>query len=160
MTRNGDALGMGMGQMLGLLLIVNLILFVIILIGFWRMFVKASQPGWAIVVPYYNVIVLHNILGLPMKWFFYFIALNIIVIVSESLNLMFFTSFIVVIYTVYGWFLVRLSLRAFGRNDGIVATTIAFLLPLIFVYHVGYSRAIYVGKPSLHDLPNLPWVGR
>ena len=160
MTHSEGAAGLGMGQALGLILLVNLILFIIILIGVWRMFVKANQPGWAVVVPYYNVLVLHTILGLPQKWFVYFIGLNITIVIAESFSLTFVTSCIVLVYAAYGWILVRLSLRAFGQNDGIIATAIAFLIPFVFVYYVGYSRAQYLGTPSLHDLPNLPWFDR
>jgi hypothetical protein len=36
--------------------------------GMWAMFEKAGQPGWAAVVPVYNLIVLHKTAGKPAWW--------------------------------------------------------------------------------------------
>ena len=41
---------------------------VAILAAFWRVFTKAGEPGWAILVPFYNVIVLLKIVGRPWWW--------------------------------------------------------------------------------------------
>ena len=35
---------------------------------FWRIFEKAGKPGWAAVVPIYNVLVLLQIVGRPWWW--------------------------------------------------------------------------------------------
>jgi hypothetical protein len=37
---------------------------------FWKIFTKAGQPGWAIFVPIYSVIVLLKIAGKPWWWIF------------------------------------------------------------------------------------------
>jgi len=34
----------------------------------WRIFEKADQPGWAAVIPIYNLVVLLRIVGRPMWW--------------------------------------------------------------------------------------------
>jgi hypothetical protein len=34
----------------------------------WRIFEKADQPGWAAIVPIYNLVVLLRIVGRPMWW--------------------------------------------------------------------------------------------
>jgi hypothetical protein len=36
--------------------------------GMWKTFVKAGQPGWAAIVPIYNVYVLTQIVGRPAWW--------------------------------------------------------------------------------------------
>lgn len=41
---------------------------VFFLAGFWKTFTKAGHPGWACLVPIYNVIVLLQIAGRPMWW--------------------------------------------------------------------------------------------
>jgi len=37
--------------------------------GVWRTFTKAGKPGWAVLVPIYNVIVMLQIAGRPLWWF-------------------------------------------------------------------------------------------
>jgi hypothetical protein len=41
---------------------------VIIIIGGWKMFEKAGQPGWAILIPIYNAYILLKIAGRPGWW--------------------------------------------------------------------------------------------
>jgi hypothetical protein len=36
--------------------------------GMWKVFVKAGKPGWAAIIPIYNLIVLVEIIGKPMTW--------------------------------------------------------------------------------------------
>ena len=42
---------------------------VFVIAGMWRVFTKAGKPGWACLVPIYNVIVLLQIAGRPVWWF-------------------------------------------------------------------------------------------
>lgn len=45
----------------------------IALAGNWRLFVKCNQPGWAVVVPGYNVVVAMRIIGRPAWHALYFL---------------------------------------------------------------------------------------
>lgn len=36
--------------------------------AFWKVFEKAGQPGWAILVPFYNVIIMCRIAKKPWWW--------------------------------------------------------------------------------------------
>jgi Family of unknown function (DUF5684) len=38
------------------------------LAGLWKVFEKAGQPGWAALVPVYQLVVLHRIAGHPGWW--------------------------------------------------------------------------------------------
>jgi len=49
--------------------VIYLALIVVIVAGFWKVFEKAGEPGWAAIVPIYNVYVLTKISGLPILWF-------------------------------------------------------------------------------------------
>ena len=53
------------GSVFGLIYIA---LLVFIIAGMWKTFVKAGQPGWACIVPIYNLYILTQIAGKP-KWF-------------------------------------------------------------------------------------------
>lgn len=41
---------------------------VLVVAGLWKVFTKAAQPGWAAIVPLYNLIVLLQIAGKPLWW--------------------------------------------------------------------------------------------
>lgn len=43
------------------------------LAGNWRLFVKCNQPGWAVIVPGYNVVVAMRIIGRPATHALYFL---------------------------------------------------------------------------------------
>ena len=42
----------------------------VMLIGMWKVFTKAGQPGWAVLIPVYNFILLLRIAGLAWYWVF------------------------------------------------------------------------------------------
>ena len=50
-------------------LIIYLAVIVFLIAGMWKAFAKAGQPGWACIVPFYNVIVMVIIAGKPAWWF-------------------------------------------------------------------------------------------
>lgn len=39
-------------------------------VGMWKLFLKAGQPGWAAIVPIYNAIVLFRVINRPWWWLF------------------------------------------------------------------------------------------
>ena len=39
----------------------------------WKVYSKAGKPGWAAIVPIYNLIVLLEIIGRPLWWIFLFL---------------------------------------------------------------------------------------
>lgn len=47
---------------------VYLIVIVLTIAGLWRTFTKAGKPGWAAIVPIYNLFVLAEIAGKPAWW--------------------------------------------------------------------------------------------
>ena len=69
------------------LLVVWLTLVIVIIAGVWNTFVKAGEPGWAIIIPIYNVIVLLRIAGKPLWWILlmFIPVVNIIVAVMVAI---------------------------------------------------------------------------
>ena len=57
--------GMGAGM-----LIVWLAIMVFMLVSWWIVFKKAGQPGWAILIPIYNFLVILRVAGKPWWWVF------------------------------------------------------------------------------------------
>ncbi len=50
--------------------IVVLAVAVFMMAAMWRVFSKAGQPGWAIFIPIYNIIVMLRVAGKPWYWIF------------------------------------------------------------------------------------------
>ena len=75
---------MGVG---GMIFFVVLGLFMIA--TFWKLFEKAGQPGWAALIPIYNIFVLLKIAGKPAWWFILFLIpfVNFIVIIMVAISL-------------------------------------------------------------------------
>lgn len=48
--------------------IITFAIFVAVLAGSWKVFEKAGEPGWAGIIPIYNVIVLTKIVNKPIWW--------------------------------------------------------------------------------------------
>src|SRR5437763_14640633 len=58
-----------LGAVLGIGFIVFwLALMLVIVSSFWKVFVKAGQPGWDAIVPIYNIYILMKIAGKPGWW--------------------------------------------------------------------------------------------
>lgn len=70
----------GIAALSGVMLIFALIIMVIAfaaavlqIVAMWKLFNKAGKPGWASIVPVYNIIVLFEIIG--YKWYYIFLFL-------------------------------------------------------------------------------------
>lgn len=59
------AAGIGVGMLL-----VQLAVAIFYLIVFWKLLAKAGQPGWGILIPIYNTILLLRVAGKPWWWLF------------------------------------------------------------------------------------------
>jgi hypothetical protein len=57
----------------GVFLLFWLAIIVVIIVGMWKVFEKAGQPGWAAIVPIYNIYVLTQIAGRPAWWIVLFL---------------------------------------------------------------------------------------
>jgi hypothetical protein len=73
----------------GLFGIVMVAVFAVMIASMWKVFVKAGQPGWAALVPVYNLITLLKITGKPLWWLALFCVpfANFVVIVLIMINL-------------------------------------------------------------------------
>ena len=111
------------GLMGGLSGIVSLVICLVIIIGLWKVFTKAGQPGWAAIIPIFNLYILCKIAGRPGWW----VLLMLIPIVN----------FVI-------WIIVSLDVaRNFGKGAGF-GIGIA-LLSFIFLTILGFGDATYQG---------------
>ena len=54
---------------------------ILVIAGVWKTFEKAGQPGWAAIIPFYNVYIMLKIAGRPGWWLILFLIplVNVIV---------------------------------------------------------------------------------
>ncbi len=51
-----------------LVMILSLVIAVVMIAAMWKVFTKAGQPGWASIIPIYNLYILCKIAGRPGWW--------------------------------------------------------------------------------------------
>ncbi|EDM77307.1 hypothetical protein PPSIR1_26358 [Plesiocystis pacifica SIR-1] len=107
--------------------VIPLIVMIVALAGLWKVFAKAGEPGWACIVPIYNMIVLLNVAGRPVWWF----ILMFVPIVN----------FIVLLVV---WIDIA---KRFGKGTGF-GLGLVFLGP-IFIPILGFGDAQYIGGDSV-----------
>ena len=66
--RTTETMSAAAGVFITLMMLVSLAVLVIVIASMWVVFTKAGQPGWAAIIPIYNVIVLLEIIGRPLWW--------------------------------------------------------------------------------------------
>lgn len=104
-------------------LVVAGLIAIVMLAAMWKVFTKAGKPGWACLIPIYNLIVLLQIAGKPGWW----VILFFIPIVSLVMSILMY---------------VGLANR-FGKGGGF-AVGLVFLGPIFFAI-LGFGSAQYQG---------------
>ncbi|MGS2764840.1 DUF5684 domain-containing protein [Sinomicrobium sp. M5D2P9] len=118
-----DQIGAGIGL---LAILFYLALIVLTIAGMWKTFEKAGKPGWAAIVPIYNIVILVEIVGKPMWW----IALLFVPCVNIVANI---------------W-LTNLLSKSFGKSEGFTIGLV--LLPFVFYPMLGFGDAKYEGPSA------------
>lgn len=117
MNDGGGGIAAAIGGLIYLAVIIAMVA------GMWKIFVKAGKPGWAAIVPIYNIIVMLEIVEKPIWW----IVLFLIPIVSLVAAV-----------------LVMIGLAAkFGKGAGYGIGMV--LLPIVFIPMLGFGSAQYQG---------------
>jgi hypothetical protein len=113
----------GLLAAMGAFAFVYLAVIVLMIVSMWKVFEKAGKPGWAAIVPIYNIIVLLEIINKPLWW--------IILLIIPFVNIIF---AIIVAH--------QLSL-SFGQGIGM--TLLLIFLPFIGYPMLGFGSARYQG---------------
>ena len=119
----GNAAAAGIAGAMGL---VWLAVLVLIIAALWKIFVKAGEPGWAAIVPIYNLVVMLKIVGRPVWW--------IVLLLIPFVNL------------IVAFILAFDMAKVFGKGAGF-ALGMIFLAP-IFYPILGFGSAKYQGAPA------------
>ena len=67
---------------LGIYLFVVLAIAIVMVIAQWKIYSKADKPGWACIVPIYNVVVLLEIVGKPTWWVLLYLIPGVNVVIA------------------------------------------------------------------------------
>lgn len=116
-----DALDTGLMAMLGANMAVSLIFAVIGIVIYWKIFSKAGKPGWAAIVPIYNIIVFLEIINKPIWWI-----------------IMMFIPFVNIVFAIL--MCIELA-KCFGKDTGFAIGLI--LLSIIFGAILAFGSAEY-----------------
>ena len=106
-----------------LLIVLWIIIAVVLIVANWKIFTKAGKPGWAIIIPIYNIIVMLQIVDKPLWW--------IIMLIIPIVNIVF---MIMILY--------NLVLK-FGQPGWHVV--LALFFGIIYYPYLAFSKASYTG---------------
>lgn len=103
-----------------------LALLVLFIAAYWRVFEKAGQPGWAVLIPIYNSYILIRIAGRPGWWLllFFIPLINFFALLAISLDVA----------------------KAFGKTIGFGFGL--WILSFIFYPILGFGSAEYIGPAA------------
>jgi len=119
----GGAAAAGIGMGVG---IVYLALIIVTIAAMWKVFEKAGEPGWAAIIPIYNLVVLLKIAGKPIWW--------IILALIPLVNL--------IVFILVGIGVAERFGKGAGFGIGLA------LLPFIFYPMLAWGDARYGASPS------------
>jgi hypothetical protein len=105
------------------LVIFYVLIMLLMLVSMWKVFTKAGKPGWAILVPIYNIIILLEIAGKPWWWIFLFMipVVNFVIMIMVYIEIA----------------------KAFGKSSGFAIGLLFF--SIIFWPILAFGDAQYVG---------------
>ena len=112
--------------LMAVLFIPLLIIQIITIVGKWKVFEKAGKPGWAAIIPIYNIIVLLEIVGKPIWWIFLFFIPCV--------------NFVFIVWTL------NLLSKSFGQSEGFTVGLV--LLGFIFYPILGFGNDQYLGPSA------------
>ncbi len=105
------------------LIVFILAIAIFIIAAMWKVFTKAGQPGWAAIIPIYNIYIMTKIAGKPGYW-----------------TLLCLIPFLNIIFLIW---LYNMISKSFGKDEGFTAGLV--LLGLIFWPILGFGAAKYLG---------------
>ena len=126
---NYDALGGGLLAGLGVgTMLFYLVIIVLYIAGFWKIFEKAGKPGWAAIIPIYNTIVIAEIVGKPVWW-------GIVAALVPCVNV------------VFSIWLLNLLMKSFGKEVPLW-TILTVLFGFVTIPVIGFGSDKYIGPTA------------
>lgn len=123
----------GIFEMLGVFMIPILLISILVLVSYWKLFEKAGKPGWAVLIPIYSTLVLLEIIRKPWYW--------LLLMIIPGLGI------------IWGIWALNLFVKSFGKNEGF--TIGCLLLPYVFFPILAFSKDtkyIYSTTNEMNDI--------
>jgi hypothetical protein len=121
------------GGVTAILVLVYIAVVVLEIAALWQVFTKAGQPGWAAIIPIYNLYILLKVIGRPWWWLLLFL-----------LGVIPFVGWIAVF--VIGIIIAIDLAKSFAKSTGFAVGLI--LLNFIFIPILGFGESRYVGPSA------------
>jgi len=106
---------------------------ILVVIAQWRVYEKAGQPGWAVLIPFFNFYILLKIVGKPAWWLLWI--------------------FVPLVNVVVEIWVTNLLSKSFGKDEAFTLGLI--FLSVIFYPILGFGKAEYkgpAGKPKITEI--------
>ena len=132
--------------------IILLVIVIILMVAEWRIFRKAGEKGYKAIIPFYNVYLSHEIVGMSPVWF----VIEMILWVGEMIssivefNPVFELIFLIVtlVFTIISEVIHATKMcNCFGKGRGFKIGTI--LLPEIFLLIIAFGKSEYKKETSI-----------
>jgi hypothetical protein len=97
------------------------VLAIVGIVAMWKLFMKAGQPGWAAIIPIYDLIIYLKVINRPWWWIFLLLipGVNIVILFIMSFNFGksfgkggAFSFFLLIVLSVIGYLIL-----AFGKSE-------------------------------------------
>ncbi len=153
-----DALGgLAVGGVFGVIATITLVLYVIRIIAYWKIFKKMGEPGWKSIIPIYSDYIMYKKTWKPM-WFWITLAVSFVLcLASQAMGtpdapvatggMLVFATIVTAVFTIVAIVLSVIALhkisKSFGHGAGFTVGLI--FLSLIFVLVLAFGSSQYVG---------------
>lgn len=100
---------------------------IVVIVGLWKVYEKAGQPGWSAIIPIYNIYILTKIIGRPWWWLLLLFIpfVNIVVSIVMSIDLA----------------------KSFGK-DAVYGILLLWLFSVVGFLILGFGDAQYQGPAA------------
>ena len=126
---NYDAVGGGLLAGMGVAsMLFYLAILVLYIAGLWKIFEKAGKPGWAAIIPIYNMIIIAEIVGKPIWW-------GIVASLVPCVNV------------VFSIWLMNLLMKSFGKEVPLW-TILTVFFGFVTIPVIGFGSDRYIGPTA------------
>ena len=105
------------------LIVLWIIVAIVLIVAYWKIYTKAGKFGWAVLIPFHNLIILLEIVEKPYWWFI--------------------MMFIPVVNIVFGIMIVYNLVLKFGKPGW--HTILAIIVGVVYYPYLAFSDASYQG---------------
>ena len=136
---------------IGIILVFALVIYILQVIGMWKVFKKSGEEGWKAIIPIYNQYTMCKITGVNPWWILIIVVAGGLTGALGESDLASVVSLLSSIISIYFSVLLYVSLaRAFGKSDGFAVGLI--LLNPIFLLILGCGSSKFIAKKPMHDI--------